>query len=165
MINLDISRTYQDKELFQSTEIKEILKNVLFIWAKENKETAYRQGMNELLAVILFAIYPFYGSWTKKINPETLMKTLVDCKKLNDDNIVNLYNYLFDQDEIQADLFFLFESVMNRGMKDLFIYSSESIGKKSKHVKIKVTIKILTLLINIKRKQIIKKRKKLRKKK
>jgi len=121
--------------------------------------------MNELLAVILFAIYPFYGSWTKKINPETLMKTLADYKKLNDENIVNLYNYLFDQDEIQADLFFLFESVMNRGMKDLFIYSSESIGKKSKHVKIKVTIKILTLLINIKRKQIIKKRKKMRKKK
>jgi hypothetical protein len=115
-----------------------VLKNVLFIWAKENKETAYRQGMNELLAVILFAIYPFYTDNNKKINYDTLLKTVTDSnKKLSDETTINLYNFLFDQDEFQADLFFLFESVMNRGMKDLFIYSTESIGKKSKHVKIK----------------------------
>jgi len=138
MINLDISRTYQDKELFQSTAIKEVLKNVLFIWAKENKETAYRQGMNELCAVILFAIYPFYHFNPKKGYYDTLLKNVSDNKKLNDETTINLYNYLFDQDELQADLFFLFESVMNRGMRDLFVYSTESIGKKNKHVKIKV---------------------------
>ena len=136
MINLDISRTYQDKELFQSTAIKEILKNVLFIWAKENKETAYRQGMNELLAVILFAIYPFYTSAVKKTNLETLIKSVAVNKKMTDETIINFYNYLFDQDEMQADLYFLFEAIMNRGMKDLFVYSTERIGKKSKHVKI-----------------------------
>ncbi len=136
---MDISRTYQDKELFQSTAIKEILKNVLFIWAKENKETAYRQGMNELLAVLLFAIYPFYVCLGRKINAENILKSVQGKTQLEEEQSNSLYFYLFDQNEIQADLFFLFESVMSRGMKDLFIYSNESVGKKSKHVKINVS--------------------------
>jgi hypothetical protein len=30
---------------------------MLFLWAKENPETSYKQGMNELLAIVVFAFF------------------------------------------------------------------------------------------------------------
>lgn len=104
IINLDVNRTYQDKELFQSMKIKEILVNILFLWSKENKEISYKQGMNEILAVLLYSFYPFYF-------PNKLSQ-----------GEENKESYLFfhDQDELQADLFYIFEAVMNKGIKDLF---------------------------------------------
>jgi TBC1 domain family protein 5 len=30
---------------------------ILFIWAKENQDIQYKQGMNEILAIIVFAYF------------------------------------------------------------------------------------------------------------
>ena len=74
-IILDLNHTYyQDKDLFQNTVIKEILVNILFIWSKENRDTSYRQGMNEILAVILFALYWLESYWASN---SILSKTIV----------------------------------------------------------------------------------------
>jgi hypothetical protein len=31
--------------------------NILYLWAKDNNEFGYRQGMNEVLAIIVFAFF------------------------------------------------------------------------------------------------------------
>ena len=116
MINLDIIRTYQDKELFQNNAIKELLTKILFIWAKDHLETSYRQGMNEILAILLLGVYPFYFFVEKKINPINLNK----YKNKADEFASVLYLFLHDEEELQADLFILFESLMNKDILNLY---------------------------------------------
>ena len=118
LINIDLDRTYQEIDLFLQNKTRNILANVLYIWAKENPEVSYRQGMHELLANILIVLYPFYFSHNTK--PKYKKEDILDFLK-----DVNLYKndiYLFfhDEEEIQADLFYTFESLMKKGMTNLF---------------------------------------------
>ena len=118
LINIDLDRTYQEIDLFLQNKTRNILANVLYIWAKENPEVSYRQGMHELLANILIVLYPFYFSHNTK--PKYKKEDILDFLK-----DVNLYQndiYLFfhDEEEIQADLFYTFESLMKKGMTNLF---------------------------------------------
>ena len=118
LINIDLDRTYQEIDLFLQNKTRNILANVLYIWAKENPEVSYRQGMHELLANILIVFYPFYFSHNTK--PKYKKEDILDFLK-----DVNLYKneiYLFfhDEEEIQADLFYTFESLMKKGMTNLF---------------------------------------------
>ena len=39
---------------------------MFYIWSKENKDISYRQGMNELLAILFLVFYPFYFPSTRK---------------------------------------------------------------------------------------------------
>ena len=48
-----ISRSFPDIPYFADPYVRTILKTILFIWAVENPDIGYRQGMHELLAVIL----------------------------------------------------------------------------------------------------------------
>lgn len=120
-INLDLSRTYQDIDLFLTNSTKNTLANVLFIWSKENSDVSYQQGMNEILGVFYLAFYPFYLKSTQKPKPtkEDIISYLQSPQSM-DSNINAIYAYFHDEEEIQADLFFVFESVMKRGIKDLF---------------------------------------------
>lgn len=56
-IKIDIERTFQEKEFFKHLSIKKILNNTLFTWAKENPGISYKQGMNELVAIICHVAY------------------------------------------------------------------------------------------------------------
>jgi len=57
VITQDIDRTSQEYEFFQQKKVKDILIGMLFLWAKENSETSYRQGINEILAIVVFAFF------------------------------------------------------------------------------------------------------------
>ena len=46
----------QEFALFQNHRVQICLKQVLYIWAMENPEYQYQQGMNEILAVIMVAL-------------------------------------------------------------------------------------------------------------
>ena len=41
--------------LVKSTQT--VLTNILFIWSKQNQEVSYRQGMNEIVAVLTYACF------------------------------------------------------------------------------------------------------------
>src|SRR4051812_10598494 len=110
IINLDVNRTYQDKDLFQNTAIKEIMVNILFLWSKENKDVSYKQGMNEILAVILFGFYPYYFKNTSKTDINPLLK---DVEK----NTKEIYLFLHDEEELSSDLYYTFNAIMNKGIK------------------------------------------------
>ena len=118
LINKDLDRTHQEIDLFLQNKIKNILANVLYIWSKENSKVSYRQGMNELLAIIFIAFYPFYFACTRK--PKTTKENIIDY--LKDINLYkdDIYIYFHDEDEIQSDLFYTFEALMKKGMVNLF---------------------------------------------
>ena len=46
----------QEFSFFKEAEVKQKLQEILFIWAKENPEFKYQQGMNEILAVVLICL-------------------------------------------------------------------------------------------------------------
>ena len=123
IINLDIIRTYQNINLFSQEKIKKLLLNILFIWCKENDDVSYRQGMNDLVAILIICFYPYYFSFEEKEKPnkEDIIK-YINIKEPKErykySNII--YNYFHDEDEIECDLFFAFDSLMKKGMKNLF---------------------------------------------
>ena len=118
LINKDLDRTHQEIDLFLQNKIKNILANVLYIWSKENSDVSYRQGMNELLAIIFIVFYPYYFVCTRK--PKTTKEDIIDY--LKDFNLYkdDIYIYFHDEDEIQSDLFYTFEALMKKGMINLF---------------------------------------------
>jgi hypothetical protein len=118
IINLDVNRTYQDKDLFQNTAIKEIMVNILFLWSKENKDISYKQGMNEILAVILFGFYPYYFKNTCKTDIATLIK---EKEKYNKE----IFLFFHDEEELPSDLYFAFNAIMNKGIRELFDSGSD----------------------------------------
>ncbi|KAJ9104052.1 hypothetical protein QFC19_004186 [Naganishia cerealis] len=52
-IDKDVERTFPDIPYFRDPYVRRVLKTVLFLWAMENSDITYRQGMHELLAVIM----------------------------------------------------------------------------------------------------------------
>ena len=110
IISIDIDRTYQDVNLFLENSIKEIEKNVLYIWAKENKSPSYKQGMNDILAVLIYALYPFYftNNYNKKYTNEIIENLCNDYEN----NINEIYDFIHDENEFESDLFFLFSNLM-----------------------------------------------------
>jgi hypothetical protein len=120
LINLDISRTYQNKELFQFPKIKEMLSSILFVWSKENSDTSYRQGMNEILAILLLGIFPFYFKSEEEENSKEIDFETDSASTLSS----QLYFFLYDEKYLTADLFAIFDKLMKRGLKE--IYSSQN---------------------------------------
>lgn len=51
----DIERTYPERQIFNADTTRRSLQRVLFAWAKNNTDVSYKQGMNELLAVLYLA--------------------------------------------------------------------------------------------------------------
>lgn len=117
IINLDLDRTYQEIELFLKKETKTLLGNVLFIWSKENEDVSYKQGMNELLAVIFLAFYPFYFKNNSKKTKDELIQSVKSNPKEKKNEI---FAFFFDEAELQADLFAAYDILMKKGIKDFF---------------------------------------------
>ena len=123
IINLDIIRTYQNINLFSQENIKKILLNILFIWCKENNDVSYRQGMNDLLAILIICLYPYY--FTLEQNEKQTKEEIINYINIKDPKerykySKQIYNYFHDESEIECDLFFTFDSLMQKGMKNLF---------------------------------------------
>lgn len=96
--------------------------------------------MNEVLAVLLFALYPFYFKLDPKflrsqdalnsLNANLINLNLSNIEKDNQEKYKEIYNFLHDQDEISADLYFLFDAIMSKGVKDLFDTGNPNTKKK-----------------------------------
>lgn len=108
LIELDVERTFQDVDLFRNNTVKVILINVLKSWSIKNSDLGYIQGMNEIAATALYAIYPAI----KPCHDKT-----------------NFYELLNDEEKIEEDLFILFDELMNRSLKSLYGYCNKNIQK------------------------------------
>ena len=110
IIKVDVTRTFQKIELFQQENIQKALVNILFIFAKNNKEIGYRQGMSDLCAIFLYVIYK-----QKKLDPGFI-----------DDNISLFFYLLYSNNEfLESDTYSLFSKFMLKGHINFFLYNDE----------------------------------------
>ncbi|CAH0485548.1 unnamed protein product [Peronospora farinosa] len=87
-IKTDLDRLYPfgNENFFQNERCMTMLRHVLFVWCRLHPDVAYRQGMHDVVAVVLFALM------------QTQETESVDVKKL--------------PESTEADTFLLFEAVM-----------------------------------------------------
>lgn len=125
LISLDIERTYQEINIFHNKKYKDMLSTILFIWSKENNKIGYKQGMNELLAVIFLSYYPYYfKNEFKDIQIED-----IDINKSSNYG-KQLYSFFHDEDELESDLYLTFNNLMNKGINEFFYISEEVKNRK-----------------------------------
>ena len=121
LINLDLSRTYQEIDLFQQVKIKNMLATILFVWAKENETPSYQQGMSDIIGVFFIAFYPYYCKNTTKpkLTSQDIASFFLD-RQLTESHVDDIYTFFHDEDYLEADLYFVFDKMMQKGVKDLF---------------------------------------------
>lgn len=122
-IRNDVDRTYQEQALFLKEETKEMMVKILFIWSKNNADISYRQGMNELLAVLIVAAF------SEKAH-EDLDGSI---KEIN------------DLTQVEADLYWMFTKLMDLGVKEMFL---PVISSKKKNLNKLLSIGIANELVN-----------------
>ena len=121
LVKQDVDRTMQDCEFFTSEDVKDELSNVLYLWGKDNVEFGYRQGMNEVLAILVIA---FFSEIVPSSEPE-LSKDKDDMKILTEEEIIALdddqmVELLFNQKHTYADIYWCFDRLLGLGIKYLY---------------------------------------------
>ena len=110
IIKVDVTRTFQNVQLFKEEKIQIMLINILFVFAKNNKDIGYRQGMSDLCAIFLYAIYK-----------EKILET-----SFIDDNSTFLFYLLYSNNEfLEHDTYALFSRFMLKGYIQFFLYNDE----------------------------------------
>ena len=120
-IRMDVERTYQERPLFQHEEIQRMMTSILFIWSKHNTDLGYKQGMNELLAIVLFIAFC-----------EHCPKHVSDISEATE----GILRELNDPMCLEADVYTLFNRIMNLGVRDLFnpVLKTTKGGKPAKNL-------------------------------
>ena len=162
LINLDLSRTFQEISLFKDAKILKILFNVLYIYSKEHSNTnPYKQGMNEIIAILLLSIYPCYFTCNKNISKIDIInainsynkKTIIVLHKKAKNELINnsykknfiqpmnnnnkkgidiLFNFFHDDNCLEVDLYYLFNNLMEKGFN--IFYNDEIFQQKCDNI-------------------------------
>ena len=119
LINLDIDKTFQEQNLFKELSIKEIEYNVLFLFTENNQTISYKEGMNNILAMLIYILYPYY---IKNENENKNYSSEIFDKWVSDpiNNIKDIYYFFHDEDELQSDLYYLMNNLMKLGVNKFY---------------------------------------------
>uniref|UniRef100_A0A8C4V4H2 TBC1 domain family member 5 n=1 Tax=Falco tinnunculus TaxID=100819 RepID=A0A8C4V4H2_FALTI len=88
MIEQDVTRTFPEMQYFQQENVRKILTDVLFCYARENEQLLYKQGMHELLAPIIFILHCDHQAFShasEAAQPSEEMKVLLNPEYLEHD--------------------------------------------------------------------------------
>ncbi|XP_048366669.1 TBC1 domain family member 5 isoform X2 [Sphaerodactylus townsendi] len=88
MIEQDVTRTFPEMQYFQQENVRKILTDVLFCYARENEQLLYKQGMHELLAPIVFILHCDHQAFlhaNEAAQPSEEMKVLLNPEYLEHD--------------------------------------------------------------------------------
>ncbi|XP_040585117.1 TBC1 domain family member 5 isoform X2 [Mesocricetus auratus] len=88
MIEQDVKRTFPEMQFFQQENVRKILTDVLFCYARENEQLLYKQGMHELLAPLIFTLHCDHQAFlhaSESAQPSEEMKTLLNPEYLEHD--------------------------------------------------------------------------------
>ncbi|AFZ81109.1 hypothetical protein BEWA_005170 [Theileria equi strain WA] len=107
----DIERTYQERTLFQMESVRKSLQRILYVWSMEHSYISYKQGMNELLAIIYIVCYR-----------DQIKYPLDHSSDCTIDNFEILYSS--SQNDIEADAFTIFSSLMTMDLQLMYDISA-----------------------------------------
>ena len=92
--------------------MKDILIGILFLWAKENPDISYKQGMYEILAIVVFAFF------AERVTPKK------DYEFIDDHSIAtnpdDLVSFIFDSKHTFADIYSTYNCILQYGVKNLY---------------------------------------------
>ena len=109
LIKTDIDKSVSEEKLLSEPYIKNMETTILTNFVKKNKKIEYRQGMNEVLALIIYAFYPYY---TKSPNSKYTNDLINKWIKNPADNAKDIYCFFHDENEFEADIYTVFENLM-----------------------------------------------------
>lgn len=104
LIKADVIRTCQEFAYFRRQETKDTLKRLLYIWNAEH-DLGYKQGMNEILAVILIVFDTERNSEVVGCEPEFLQHDVYFFFDvlLNKLGVAKLYQETKDISELNSE--------------------------------------------------------------
>jgi Rab-GTPase-TBC domain len=110
LIKQDVVRTNQEFAYFKKQSTKDMLTSLLYLWGKTYPAYGYKQGMNEILAIVLIVFD------TERLEPD------LDWTDLSDQEIAenHLIEYLFDARHLQADVFMAHDRILQLGVQQLY---------------------------------------------
>ena len=148
LIDLDLSRTFQEISLFKEEKVLKILFNILYIYSKEHLETnPYKQGMNEIISILFLSVYPCYFTCKNNISKNDMINTINSFNKKiniklsknnqngstkkygkkyiiqptnNKNELEILFNFFHDDNYLEVDLYYLFNDLMDKGFNVFF---------------------------------------------
>ena len=130
LIKIDVQRTYQEDEIFKLDIVKKKLVTVLYIYAKENLEAGYQQGMGDICGVFLYVLYK-----------EFYLKS-----GFEKDELSSLYSLIHSNNVyLEYDLYLIFDKFMRKGIASFFLYNTSKykeniLGSKSIEEKLKLSL-------------------------
>jgi hypothetical protein len=123
-------------DFFQQPEILRILRGVLAVWATDHPETSYRQGMHEVLGVVILALRPLQLLVEKVGSGGDGGGGGSD----DDSSEADLVRTMADADQLEADIHFVFDFIL-RDLQRLYRVQTDA-ERKAQLAKIKAAAKI-----------------------
>lgn len=96
-IERDVVRTFPGMEFFRQTDMQDILRNILFNFARENPHLSYKQGMHELLATLLYVAHTDSQNCLINVQGDYANETIAT---------------LLDPKYLEHDVYYLFSALM-----------------------------------------------------
>ncbi|KRY78885.1 TBC1 domain family member 5 [Trichinella pseudospiralis] len=103
-IRQDVTRTYPELKFFTSERIRRIMTELLFIYALQYPHISYKQGMHEILGLIIYA-FSFDFEAFKNAEENGVLKNM------NNEQVLCLKN-VFNSEYLEHDVFGLFIALM-----------------------------------------------------
>ena len=126
LIKSDIDKSVSEEKLLSEPYIKNMETTILTNFVKKNKKIEYKQGMNEVLALIIYAFYPYYVKSPNSKYTNDLIKNWV---KNPADNAKDIYCFFHDENEFENDIYTVFENLMVKfGLSAFFEEDQEGKG-------------------------------------
>uniref|UniRef100_A0A0K0EF13 Rab-GAP TBC domain-containing protein n=1 Tax=Strongyloides stercoralis TaxID=6248 RepID=A0A0K0EF13_STRER len=116
----DVDRSFPEVPFFKNPETRQIMVNVLFIYAKEHPHIEYKQGMHEILGPLLFVL---------NYDQENFI-TLKEANVINslNESDKKLLTYLNDPHFREHDVYQMFVGIMLL-IESWYIYGDENLSK------------------------------------
>ena len=127
-INVDLDRLYMtgiDDDYFQTPRRREIIQNVLLIWAIQNRRTSYRQGMHEIVGPVLMCLEQELAQWNKEMQYHE----------------VHPLRTSFNDKSLEAHTYWIFSRIMN-DLEPIYDPNPTSNGKDSQPAVVLFCVKI-----------------------
>ncbi|KRY35374.1 TBC1 domain family member 5 [Trichinella spiralis] len=112
-IRQDVTRTYPELKFFTSERIRRIMTELLFIYALQYPHISYKQGMHEILGLVIYA-FSFDFEAFKNAEENGALKNMNNEQRIS---FMQLFSSLclknvFNSDYFEHDVFGLFAALM-----------------------------------------------------
>ena len=114
-VEQDVVRTFQRLDFFKQTAVKKVMTDVLVVWSLAHPSISYKQGMNDLLGIILIVV------WAEQ--------ACADLSSYGEAGAV--LASLNDPAYIEHDAYILFSHLIDLGMWELFLSTEEVVPGKN----------------------------------